>query len=904
MFTGKHIFPYFIALCCLITLSAVFVDADAASSGHYVQQDGVLYFVSADRADALSIIPDAEIVMFRGTIEGKPVFMEDGLTMTSKHAKRLILEEGLRSVPFIRLEKWDHLETIDIYMETEFLQDVTDYAFSHIRFIDCPRLQSVRIHGEQNKDGSTQEALRISAMRCPSLSEISIANGYNRISINAESGELLATCTLPASAEYINIPTSATLQLDPQNPYYEVVDDVLIHLQTQSIELYPQSKTDAHYTVPDGIQRITIENSALESLSLPESIQFITLSCENLSQISMPDSNASFRLIDGVLFSADMETLAYYPEGRRDSSYTTPQNALSSIRISNRYLQSLTIPQINDSSYFTLTCTSLQTIELPANYVYSKYHFDHPAEVGHLRAIIMASSNASNRSINGAIYSADGKELLYVPPGTEGTFIIEEGTETVRCELYDYDGTATPYHGAFTGAQKIEKIVFPSSMKALNGKLIEQCSALSELSVAKDNPYFISRDGAILSKDGTTLVAIALGNRSHITLPSGIETVGPDALPSNDTLKSITIPYGVHTLAEGALSSNIALERISLPQTLCWVKEDAFLDCVNLQHIAFPEGLQSLGAAFTLSNSMAYELGEDSGDIVLPKKVISLPASLVSIDYNAFSFAFRGAGYTESPSLVEVTAPSYHSYASIYAHQMHIPLRVQNDPQLYNPAPDVYTMLLAKRWQKSIPLLPPESARYTNRAYGMPGDMVSLHSGDENGLSAVYTNNTSYCVSTSFVGPTTTIVPLSRTGILTADTMYGHQPTAQTKGNSQTIQKGTFVHVTRAIGPWYGIVDSSNQWQSIYYIHASHVQLLSLANGGREATLYTEDITTLVPHYALPQEDAPLLGEHFAGTVVEVLYDDGIWAMVQFDRFTRGFVQSDTLQEASALKTF
>lgn len=60
-------------------------------------------------------------------------------------------------------------------------------------------------------------------------------------------------------------------------------------------------------------------------------------------------------------------------------------------------------------------------------------------------------------SINGAVYTADGKQLVAVPSGRTGHFTAAEGTETVAS-------------GAFRHCEKIDVVTLPSTIKAIENE--------------------------------------------------------------------------------------------------------------------------------------------------------------------------------------------------------------------------------------------------------------------------------------------------------------------------------------------------------------------------------------------------------------------------------------------------
>lgn len=901
----KRLLPYCIALLCLIALPTAFAEISLRQESHYIEQDGVVYFVSADRADAIWIAPYAEAVILRGQIEGKPVHFEIDWHKTTSRAKTLCFEDGLQGVDSIWLEKWEYLEQVDVFMETEFVQG-QDFYITQITLLSCPVLSAFQIHGKQNRDGISQKELLVDIENCPVLSQIGIADGYVDVYVRGNLTEP-AVCRLPATAENISIPTQCIPVVAPENPHYQTLDDVLFHMPTHALVHYPMSKTNSQYTVPEGIQSIRIKNPNIEHINLPASVSSIQIDCERLIDIQLSPRNKAFCLMEGVLYSADMESLVYYPQANKNTAYETVNVSLTSITIRNPYLRTLTIPMLSSSSGVTLDCSMLEILSLPANYDTSVYALSYEFNaLKNLHSIQIAPDNPSFRSFDGAIYTADGKELVYVPVGKTGTLTIDDGAEAIFCDMDDFYSTvdrASLYMSALKNCNRIERIIIPKSMTQVHGKIFEGNASLRTIEVSADHPTYQSEDGYLLTKDGKTLAVCPIGDRKHISLPVGIERIGPDAFPTNNTLESLTIPHGVRVLEENALSGNLGLLHASLPQTLYWVMDGAFEDCISLKRIHFPEGVRILEDAFSVSTPMFYAMGEY--DIIISEIEINLPTSLAVM--NDTSICADAYDRARLPEQVLLIVPPGHSFAQDYADRMKIPYRYADDPTLYNhPLHETYAMVQAPIANSAIDTPMLYSAPESHAAFQAlhPGDMVRIRETLENGWHVVDLQSADVLyVPDAMLGALAQPRKLSRFGVLrkaasSSDTL------AQRTSSSIDLPVSTIVHVTMQIGPWYQVQTLDGRYRHTIYVEASSVQLLKTDDKQNEATIHAMDMAELVTLHALPQDDAELLQTLFCGTVIEVLYDDGTWSFVQTDERKLGFVRSNALQSPSQLKVY
>lgn len=97
---------------------------------------------------------------------------------------------------------------------------------------------------------------------------------------------------------------------------------------------------------------------------------------------------------------------------------------------------------------------------------------------------------------------------------------------------------------AFLGCHSLTFVSIPSSVRAINGDPFYMSDHLTTISVDPQNPWFKSENQILVTKDGTTLVAIPEG-ASTLVLPEGL-TVIPYMSSFNEChASSITIPVSV-----------------------------------------------------------------------------------------------------------------------------------------------------------------------------------------------------------------------------------------------------------------------------------------------------------------------------------------------------------------------
>ena len=170
--------------------------------------------------------------------------------------------------------------------------------------------------------------------------------------------------------------------------------------------------------LPQGLQSIGIGafywNRAIPEITIPGSVQEIGAGafarCVAMEAIRVEKDNAVYCDIDGVLFDKAGTTLVQYPAGRA-GAYQIPDGVTDSVQEEEfacaGKLTELTIP------------ASMQKI--------GDFSF-----CGQLKSILVENGNPSYKSVDGVLFSADGKTLVAYPPAKrDADYTIPSGVEQI-----------------------------------------------------------------------------------------------------------------------------------------------------------------------------------------------------------------------------------------------------------------------------------------------------------------------------------------------------------------------------------------------------------------------------------------------------------------------------------------
>ena len=235
--------------------------------------------------------------------------------------------------------------------------------------------------------------------------------------------------------------------IECNSEYYCTINGVLFDKKEKKCIGYPSGRIERSYVIPDGTLAVggaafascydldeiilptsiqTLEDRAfqsclgLKSIKLPNQLNSIApaafLDCSSLKSIECDSS--FFKSIDGVLFTADLKTLVCYPQGRYCENYVIPDSV---IKIAKEAFSS-------DLSY------SCEKVTLPK----SLTEFDTKTFYFHESLKWIECDNEHYKSIDGVLFTADCKTLVYYPQGRKDSqYIIPESVTKIESKVFD-----------------------------------------------------------------------------------------------------------------------------------------------------------------------------------------------------------------------------------------------------------------------------------------------------------------------------------------------------------------------------------------------------------------------------------------------------------------------------------
>ncbi len=210
---------------------------------------------------------------------------------------------------------------------------------------------------------------------------------------------------------------------------------------------------------------------------------FYDFASQSLQSISAANGNTYFTSVDGVLYTADMKRLIVYPPSREGKAYTIPEGVeiidemafgRTAFSGANERLETLTIPDsyiIKDVDDYSNTLNREAMCSLSsAIYIFSS-----------VQNIQVNSSNPNYISVDGCIYSADGKKLICVPSGKTGDLFINDNVSEIG-------------YGAFAGCNSLGFVVIPLSVNSVSQISFDYCENAQIIAYADSSAEILNSE--------------------------------------------------------------------------------------------------------------------------------------------------------------------------------------------------------------------------------------------------------------------------------------------------------------------------------------------------------------------------------------------------------------------------
>ncbi|MBO5357362.1 MAG: leucine-rich repeat domain-containing protein [Clostridia bacterium] len=239
------------------------------------------------------------------------------------------------------------------------------------------------------------------------------------------------------------------------------------------------------------------------------------------------------------------------------------------------------------------------------------------------------ANNKYFKSIDGVVYSKDGRVLVQFPNGRSGYYNMPNEVESVK-------------RSSISGCVKLTGLTLSNRLTKIDDFMF--CgTAFSTLSI----PSSVTSIGINAFE--------MCNNLSSITIPGNVTTIGDNAFSCCGNLRSVTISEGVVSMGNYAFFNCTYLSSVTLPSSLNVIGAYAFQQCRALSSITIPRGVATVRAgAFAYCESLSNVTIEEGVRAIEAEafnnyclKSVKIPRSVQSISNSAFptSLGLYGGGF-------------------------------------------------------------------------------------------------------------------------------------------------------------------------------------------------------------------------------------------------------------------
>lgn len=480
------------------------------------------------------------------------------------------------------------------------------------------------------------------------IKELTIPDNYKKISCKFKS-KTLETVHIGSGVSEINkyafafAPNMKNVFVQNNKHTYRDIDGVLC--KENAIVYYPVGRKDNSYTIPDGINEITV-GAFLNATNLEK------VYCYNHKDFKVDDNERSlgFSRKDNYDYNDITKKSNFVIYGDHGSNIHKYANRCNIPFVDMDTEKTYTPNKLYDDYDFAVNSDGTATIK--------KYKMNYYAELSTLNVIPeIYGCKVTDISYNFLQYYFDSKsdfyniEKIVLPAGVKK---IPKDTfyhDTYLKEIQFADDLYYIGDNAFSGCTNLKKIPKLNNIMELNSFVFCNCYSLEEINI----PFGVVKIGKQALYNCKLL--------KEINLPETVFSIGSYAFAGCESVEKFNIPQNVTYLNYGLFKNCKSLKSMNIGENITKLGKELFKNCTSLEEVYIPytvksidtgifDNCTSLCGIYIDSNNPSYT---DLNGILVNKektKLILYPAGRTSKTYTVpigiTNFENGAFGYTQN----------------------------------------------------------------------------------------------------------------------------------------------------------------------------------------------------------------------------------------------------------------
>ena len=272
-----------------------------------------------------------------------------------------------------------------------------------------------------------------------------------------------------------------------------------------------------------------------------------------------------------------------------------------------------------------------------------------------LENVYVDEANQTYKSVDGVLYTKDGKILVLFPNRPDKKAVISEGTEGIVYTAFNnssFSEIFIPDSIKYVYRQSVEVDSKDWDIFSVENRLSEILSYQAELEnvyVGEENKNIMSIDGMVYSKDMKTFVMCPQTRSGEVVIDNNVEILGRASFGKCTDVNRIVLGDKITEIRDICFMYS-GLTELNIPDSCTNIGRDIFFECQGLTTINIPVGIKELNyaifegsyirdlilpddSAFAFENGIIYDrnktkvilaLGESAEEVVIPEGVIEI----------------------------------------------------------------------------------------------------------------------------------------------------------------------------------------------------------------------------------------------------------------------------------------